>query len=66
MRRATGHVPAPLGALAYALGSSDDGGFGEVLLMIAVMVAVQAEIVWRRAQRVVSPSQRTSGAVRVG
>jgi hypothetical protein len=26
------------------------GGFGEVLLLIAAMIAVQAEIVWRRAQ----------------
>jgi hypothetical protein len=28
------------------------GGFGEVLLQIAAMVALQAEIVWRRAQQV--------------
>lgn len=29
---------------------SDGAGFGEVMLMIAVMVAFQAEVVWRRAQ----------------
>ncbi|MCD2188225.1 hypothetical protein [Actinomycetospora soli] len=39
-----------LGTLAYFAGISDDGGIGEVLLMIAVMVAFQAELVWRRAQ----------------
>jgi hypothetical protein len=29
---------------------SDDGGFGEILIMIAVMVAFQAELIWRRAR----------------
>jgi hypothetical protein len=29
----------------------DDGeGFGEVMVMVAIMIAVQAELVWRRAQ----------------
>jgi hypothetical protein len=33
------------------------GGFGEVLLLIGVMVALQAEIVWRRASKLAaSPS----------
>lgn len=39
-----------MGTAAYFAGISDDGGFGEVLLMIAVMVAFQAEIVWRRGR----------------
>jgi hypothetical protein len=39
-----------LGTIAYFAHVSADGGMGEVLLMIAVMVAVQAEYVWRRAQ----------------
>lgn len=39
-----------LGTIAYFADVSDDGGIGEVVLMIAVMIAVQAEIVWRRAQ----------------
>jgi hypothetical protein len=39
-----------IGTLCYLLHISDDGGFGEVLLMIAVMVAFQAEVIWRRAQ----------------
>jgi hypothetical protein len=29
---------------------SDHGGFGEVLIMIGIMVGIQAELVWRRAQ----------------
>lgn len=39
-----------LGTIAYFTGVNDSGGLGEVLLMIAVMVAFQAEIVWRRAR----------------
>jgi hypothetical protein len=39
-----------LGTLAYFLDVSDDGGFGEVLIMIGIMVGIQAELVWRRAQ----------------
>jgi len=39
-----------IGTACYFLHISDDGGFGEVLVMIAIMIAFQAEIVWRRAQ----------------
>jgi hypothetical protein len=39
-----------LGTYAYFAHISDDGGFGEILIMIAVMVAFQAELVWRRAR----------------
>lgn len=39
-----------LGTAAYFWGISDDGGFAEVLIMIAVMIAFQAELVWRRAR----------------
>ena len=39
-----------IGTVCYFLKISDDGGFGEVLVMIAIMIAFQAEIVWRRAQ----------------
>ena len=47
-----------LGTYAYFAHISDDGGFGEILIMIAVMVAFQAEIIWRRALRmgVAAPS----------
>ncbi len=39
-----------LGTVAYLTGISDDGGFGEIMLMIAVMIAFQAQLVWHRAQ----------------
>ena len=39
-----------LGAVAYVDHVRDGGGFGEIMVMIAIMIAVQAEIVWRRAQ----------------
>ncbi len=39
-----------LGTVAYFAHISDDGGIGEVVVMIAIMVAFQAEIVWRRAR----------------
>ncbi len=39
-----------IGTACYLLHISDDGGFGEILVMIAVMIAFQAEIIWRRAQ----------------
>jgi hypothetical protein len=38
-----------LGTVAYFAGVSDSGGFGEILLMIALMVAFQAQIIWHRA-----------------
>ena len=43
-------VKFALGTWAYFQGLSDTGGFGEILLMIGIMVAFQAEIVWRRAR----------------
>jgi len=39
-----------LGTFAYFAHISYGGGLGEILLMIGVMLAVQAEITWRRAQ----------------
>lgn len=39
-----------MGTAAYFLGLSDGGGFGEILLMIALMVAFQAQIIWNRGQ----------------
>jgi hypothetical protein len=46
-----------LGTWAYFAHVSDDGGFGEVLFMIAIMVAFQSQIVWRRAQCLSAPAQ---------
>ena len=39
-----------IGTACYFLNISDDGGFGEILVMIAVMIGFQAELIWRRAQ----------------
>jgi hypothetical protein len=44
-------VKFALGALAATTGVDDGAGFGEVLVMIAIMIAVQAELIWRRALR---------------
>lgn len=52
-----------IGTAAYFLHISDDGGFGEVLIMIAIMVAFQAQLIWRRAQ---SLSPVTSGPASSG
>jgi hypothetical protein len=41
-----------IGTVCYFLHISDDGGFGEILVMIAVMIAFQAEIIWRRARTI--------------
>ena len=43
-------VKFAMGTVAYFTGITDHGGFGEILLMIAVMVAVQAQLIWRRAR----------------
>ncbi len=45
-------VKFAMGTAAYFLHISDDGGFGEILIMIAIMVAFQAELIWRRAQAI--------------
>jgi hypothetical protein len=45
-------VKFALGTWAYFAHIDDGAGFGEVLLMIALMLAVQGQIVWRRAQNV--------------
>jgi hypothetical protein len=39
-----------IGTYEYLAGLRDTAGFGEVMVMIAVMVAVQAQIVWIRAR----------------
>jgi hypothetical protein len=39
-----------LGTFAYFTHIADSSGMGEILLMIGLMVAVQAEMTWRRAQ----------------
>ena len=57
-----------IGTAAYFLHISDDGGFGEVLIMIAIMVAFQAQLIWRRAQALspASSGPASSGSVTSG
>ena len=43
-----------LGTVAYFTHVNDGAGFGEVLVMIAIMIAVQAEIIRRRATALTS------------
>jgi peptidoglycan/LPS O-acetylase OafA/YrhL len=45
-----------IGTYEYLTHVRDSGGFGEVMVMIALMVAVQAEIVYRRGQELVRRS----------
>jgi hypothetical protein len=44
-----------LGTLAYLTHIPYESGIGEVLVMVAIMLAVQAELVWRRAQALGAP-----------
>ena len=44
-----------LGTIAHFADAADDGGIGEIILMIAIMIAFQAEIVWRRGLRLAAP-----------
>jgi hypothetical protein len=53
-------VKFAMGTWAYFHGLSDTGGFGEILLMIGLMVAFQAEIIWRRG-RVLGARTRADG-----
>lgn len=47
-----------MGVFAYFQGIQDGAGFGEIMVMIAIMVAFQAEIVYRRAQKLCRSIQR--------
>jgi hypothetical protein len=53
-----------LGTAAYAWHIDDGQGFGEVLLMIAIMVAVQAELVYRRGQVLLASSTYLDDPIR--
>ncbi|WP_029135524.1 hypothetical protein [Nakamurella lactea] len=54
-----------LGTIAYFAHASDTGGFGEILIMLALMMAIQAELIHRRAQRLVAqlPADSTPSLV---
>lgn len=42
-----------LGTIAYFAHASETGGIGEILIMLAIMMAMQAELIHRRAQNLV-------------
>jgi hypothetical protein len=53
------------GTWAYFAHIDDGEGFGAVMVMIGLMVAVQAELVWRRAERLAAATRpATSPATR--
>lgn len=52
-----------IGTVAYLTHISDGAGFGEIMLMIAIMVAFQAEIVYRRGQALLATVQSAPLAV---
>ena len=54
------------GTWAYLHNAHPDGGFGEVLLVIAAMLAMQAEIVWRRALAISAGKAQNVAAVQAG
>lgn len=47
-----------LGVLAWFAHINDGAGFGEILIMIAIMIAVQAQIVYRRAESLAQAASR--------
>ncbi|MFD1673883.1 hypothetical protein [Alicyclobacillus fodiniaquatilis] len=49
-----------LGTVAYLQHIQDDASFGEIMIMMAIMVAVQAEIVWRRGNALMNPAVRST------
>jgi hypothetical protein len=51
-----------LGVLAWFAHINDGAGFGEVLIMIAIMIAVQAQIVYRRAEGLAQAASRQRAA----
>ncbi len=50
-----------IGTFEYLTHMRDTAGFGEILVMIAVMVAVQSQIIWIRARRLIDGGTETAG-----
>jgi hypothetical protein len=51
-----------LGTVAYLTHTPYESGIGEILLMVGLMLAMQAEITWRRAQALLSDAGSDSGS----
>lgn len=53
-----------MGVLSYLAGLSDGPGFGEVVVMIAIMAACESEIVYRRRQKLALAVRRVRASAR--
>jgi hypothetical protein len=54
-----------LGTIAYLAHASQDGGVGEILLMLAIMMAIQAQLISKRAEALRGTSGQISNHVEV-
>ena len=52
-----------IGAIVYLRGIHEDAGAGEIMIMIAIMIAFYAEVVWRRAKPLGARNSRTEEEV---
>ncbi len=50
-----------IGFLVVILNINDDAGMGEIMIMIAIMIAFYAEVLWRRAQPLGARRSTTQG-----
>ena len=48
-----------IGTIVYLRGIHEDAGMGEIMIMIAIMIAFYAEVVWRRAKPLGARNSRT-------
>ena len=52
-----------IGTIVYLRGIHEDAGVGEIMIMIAIMIAFYAEVVWRRAKPLGARGSRTEEEV---
>ena len=52
-----------IGTIVYLRGIHEDAGAGEIMIMIAIMIAFYAEVVWRRAKPLGARNSRTEEEV---
>lgn len=52
-----------IGTIVYLTGIHEDAGMGEIMVMIALMIAFSAEVLWRRAKPLGARASRTEPEV---
>ena len=52
-----------IGTIVYLTGIHEDAGMGEIMVMIAIMIAFNAEVAWRRARSLGARASRTEEEV---